>query len=92
MGPSFGTATSVFDALKRPITNTAEGEDAKWETVAADLMREVRSATPMTQLWYTKTAFDHMVMYPMQEELAPLLMTNRKEKPQDVWPRVFLAA
>lgn len=89
MGPSFGTATSVFDALKRPITNTAEGEDAKWETVAADLMREVRSATPMTQLWYTKTAFDHMVMYPMQEELAPGYLRRIEKKSRKMYGQEY---
>ena len=58
----------------------AQGKDTKF---GAELTRFIRGNLPGSNLWYAKTALDHMIFNQLQEHLSPgylSKMENRARK------------
>ena len=86
-GPVFGTMMDAADLTLGNAARAAQGKDVDF---GADALRFAKGNTPFINLWYLRSAVDHMLLHELQEELSPGYLRRmrkraRKEWGQDYW-------
>lgn len=87
LGPSFGSAAELFELTKGNFDEWRAGKDTHG---GAEALRFARGHLPMVNLWYAKSALDHMGLYALQENMSPGYLGRiqgkaRKDWGQDYW-------
>lgn len=87
LGPSFGSAAELFELTKGNLDEWRAGKDMH---AGAEGLRFARGHLPMVNLWYAKSALDHMGLYALQENMSPGYLGRiqgkaRKDWGQDYW-------
>ena len=82
MGPTFGSAADAFELTKGNIDEAMAGKDTQ---AGAESIRFARSHLPFVNLWYAKSALDHLFVHAMQENLSPGYLGRMQGKAQKDW-------
>lgn len=87
LGPSFGSAADLYELTKGNLDEYQAGKDTHG---GAEALRFARGHLPMVNLWYAKSALDHMGLYALQENMSPGYLGRiqgkaRKDWGQDYW-------
>jgi hypothetical protein len=87
LGPVAGT---FVDALNITLGNAGELAEGKDTNIGAEAIRFSRQNMPFVNLWYARSAIDHMFVHEMQEAASPGYLNKmrknaRKEWGQDYW-------
>lgn len=82
MGPTFGSLADVYELTKGNIDEALAGKDTH---IGAEALRFARSHTPLVNLWYGKTALDHLFMHAIQENLSPGYLQRQKDRARKDW-------
>ena len=69
LGPTVGTATSIFDIAHSAID--ASKDQSKRDKLGDDVVRFGKGMTPFANLWYTKAAIDHLFFQRLQDYYSP---------------------
>ena len=85
-GPVAGSAAEFLDLTVGNIGQAAKGKDTHF---GAEAVRFVRSHTPFVNLWYAKTAIDHMGLNDLQEYLSPGYQSRMRERLRRDWGTDF---
>jgi hypothetical protein len=86
-GPVASTAGDLLNVTLGNAGQAIQGKDTK---AGAELLRFAKQNTPLINLWYLRSAIDHMVMHDMQENLSPGYLSHmrgqaRRDWGQDYW-------
>jgi hypothetical protein len=86
-GPVVGTG---FDLVNITLGNVGELAQGKDTNIGAEAIRFSRQNMPFVNLWYARSALDHMFIHEMQEAASPGYLSKmrsnaRKEWGQDYW-------
>lgn len=89
-GPSLGPLLEM--GLVLPMNAASAAIEGKDTHLAAQIMQRVKGFTPTGNLWYSKTAIDHLIWQNVFETLSPGYLRNiekrtAKEYGQDWWWR-----
>lgn len=82
MGPTFGSAADVWELTKGNIDELRAGKDTH---AGAEAMRFARSHLPYINLWYGKTALDHLLLHGIQENLSPGYLERQRKRHTKDW-------
>lgn len=87
MGPTFGSAADLWELTKGNADEYLAGKDTH---AGAESIRFARAHLPLVNLWYAKTALDHMGLQALQEAMSPGYLSRvrnkaRKDWGQDYW-------
>ena len=86
LGPTFGSASEVWELTKGNIDEAMAGKDTH---AGAEALRFARSHTPYVNLWYAKAALDHLLLHSIQENLSPGYLDRQKSRAQQDWNQGF---
>ncbi|MDP2074639.1 hypothetical protein [Hydrogenophaga sp.] len=82
MGPTFGSAADLWELTKGNIDELRAGKDTH---AGAEALRFSRSHLPYINLWYGRTALDHLVLHGLQENLSPGYLQRQRSRHQKDW-------
>lgn len=82
LGPSFGSAAALWDLTKGNIDQSIAGKDPH---VGAEAIRFGKGHLPYLNLWYARTAIDHMGLHAIQENLSPGYLSKMQQRAQKNW-------
>lgn len=82
MGPTFGSAADMWELTKGNIDELRAGKDTH---AGAEAMRFARSHLPYINLWYARTALDHMLLHGIQENLSPGYLERQRKRHTKDW-------
>lgn len=77
LGPVFGTAA---DGLNVSLGNLGEAMRGERTKADAELVRFAKGNTPFINLWYARSAIDHMIMHDIQESVSPGYLGRMKAR------------
>jgi hypothetical protein len=81
-GPVVGTGLEAVDLTVGNAFEAARGKDTH---IGAEALRLARSHTPLVNLWYAKSAFDHAGLHELQEMLSPGYLERMQERERSEW-------
>lgn len=81
-GPAIGT---TLDAIAVAKDNIDKAMKDRKTHAGADLLRVARGNVPFVNLWYTKSAVDHMFMQDLQDNLSPGYLSRMKQRAKKEW-------
>lgn len=86
-GPVFGTAADYANITAGNMGELMRGERTK---AGAEMVRFVKQNTPFINLWYARSALDHMLLQDIQETLSPgylarMRQRSRQDFGQEYW-------
>jgi hypothetical protein len=89
LGPAADSGAQLWELTKGNLDEYLAGKDAH---AGAEAMRFARGHLPLLNLWYARSAIDHMGLHALQESLSPGYLSRmqqraRKEWDQDYWWR-----
>lgn len=76
-GPALGFAESLIKVGPTNIQKAYEGRDT---SVGADAIQAARMIIPFANMWYTKAAFNHLILQQMQEMANPGYNDRAKDR------------
>lgn len=82
MGPTFGSAADLWELTKGNVDELRAGKDTH---AGAEALRFARSHTPYINLWYGRTALDHLLLHGIQENLSPGYLQRQRARHQKDW-------
>ncbi len=82
MGPTFGSAADLWELTKGNIDELRAGKDTH---AGAEALRFSRSHLPYINLWYARTALDHMLLHGIQENLSPGYLQRQQARHSKEW-------
>lgn len=82
LGPSFGSAASLYELTKGNIDEAAADKDTHF---GAEALRFAKGHSPFLNLWYAKSAIDHAGLHSIQENLSPGYLSRMKQRAQHDW-------
>jgi hypothetical protein len=82
LGPTAGAAAQAYELTKG---NFDEYRAGKPTHAGAEALRFAQGHTPLVNLWYTKSALDHMVLHGVQENLSPGYLSRIRSKAKKDW-------
>ena len=77
LGPVFGSA---FDAANVTLGNIGEMVQGKKTNAGAEAIRFTRQNLPFVNLWYAKSAIDHLALHDLQETVSPGYLGKMKKR------------
>jgi hypothetical protein len=86
-GPTIGSAAELV--TKIGIENAWQAAHGKETHLPAEGIRFARSHLPYVNLWYAKSAIDHMGMHALQENLSPGYLARMRARAQKDWGQSF---
>jgi hypothetical protein len=86
LGPSAGTAASLYQITKGNIDKATAGKNTHAGAQAVNL---TRANMPFLNLWYAKTAFDHMGLHALQENLSPGYLSRMQQRARKDWNQQY---
>jgi hypothetical protein len=86
LGPSFGSASEVWELTKGNIDELQAG---KATHAGAEAVRFAKGHLPYINLWYGKAAMDHMILHSIQENLSPGYMARMKDRARKDWEQDY---
>ena len=85
-GPTFGSAADLYDLTKGNVDEMIAGKDTH---IGAEALRFTRSHAPLVNLWYTKAAFDHLLLHSVQENLSPGYLDRQRKRAAKDWQQDY---
>ena len=85
-GPVVGSGLELADLTVGNAFEAAKGKDTH---AGAEGIRFVRSHTPLVNLWYAKSAFDHAALHDLQEMASPGYLGRMQERARTDWNQDF---
>ncbi|MFC4518614.1 hypothetical protein [Cupriavidus pinatubonensis] len=82
LGPSFGSVAQLYELTKGNIDEAVAGKDTH---VGAEALRFAKGHTPYVNLWYLRSAVDHMGLHGLQESLSPGYLSRMRQRAQRDW-------
>ena len=82
MGPTFGSAADLWELTKGNVDELRAGKDTH---AGAEALRFARSHLPYINLWYGRTALDHLLLHGIQENLSPGYLQRQRSRHQKDW-------
>lgn len=82
MGPTFGSAADLWELTKGNVDELRAGKDTH---AGAEALRFSRSHLPYINLWYGRTALDHLLLHGIQENLSPGYLQRQRARHQKDW-------
>lgn len=82
MGPTFGSAADLWELTKGNVDELRAGKDTH---AGAEALRFARSHTPYINLWYGRTALDHLLLHGIQENLSPGYLQRQRARHSKDW-------
>ena len=87
MGPAISTVAQGVGIAQENIWKASKGQQTH---AAAETINLARANLPYINLWYAKSALDHMGMHALQENLSPGYLSKMKQRArsdfgQDFW-------
>jgi hypothetical protein len=79
LGPVAGMFEQLLGLTQGNIVQAMQGKDTKWE---AEAVRFGKSNIPLANLWYTKSALDHLIFNDLQEYVSPGYLGKMKRRMQ----------
>ena len=76
IGPGINTAFDAIDLTMRFRDQVLTGD----EDVRGDLVRLIKSNTPLANLFYTQQALDYMIWYQLQESINPGYLSRMERR------------
>lgn len=86
LGPSFGSAADLWELTKGNIDEYIAGKDTHF---GAEALRFARGHLPLVNLWYAKTALDHMGLFALQESMSPGYLSRVQNKARHDWNQEY---
>lgn len=86
MGPTFGSLADLWDLTKGNVDEAIAGKDTH---IGAEAVRFTRSHAPLINLWYSRAAFDHLVLHSVQENLSPGYLQRMKARAYTDWQQDY---
>lgn len=86
LGPSFGSAADLWELTKGNIDESIAGKDTH---AGAEALRFARGHLPLVNLWYAKTALDHMGLFALQESMSPGYLSRVQNKARHDWNQEY---
>lgn len=86
-GPVLGNAFDGMNVVRKGAGWAIAGEDADdaRRQFGAEALRFVRGNTPLVNLWYLRSAVDHMVVHDLQEQLSPGYLSRMERRSRSEW-------
>lgn len=82
LGPSFGSASEIWELTKGNVDELRAGKDTH---AGAEALRFAKSHLPYINLWYGKAALDHMLLHGLQENMSPGYLQRQRARHQKDW-------
>lgn len=82
MGPTFGSAADIYELTKGNYDEAMAGRSTH---AGAEAMRFARFHLPYINLWYARTALDHLLLHGIQENLSPGYLQRQRSRHQKDW-------
>lgn len=82
MGPTFGSAADLWELTKGNIDELRAGRPTH---AGAEGLRFARSHAPYVNLWYARTALDHLLLHSIQENLSPGYLGRQRGRHMKDW-------
>lgn len=82
MGPTFGSAADIWELTKG---NYDEAMADRNTHAGAEALRFARFHLPYLNLWYAKTALDHLILHGIQENLSPGYLQRQRARHTKDW-------
>lgn len=76
-GPVFGTAADYANVTLGNLGEMMRGERTK---AGAEIVRFTKQNTPFVNLWYARSALDHLLLQDIQESLSPGYLARMKQR------------
>lgn len=88
LGPTWGSAAELWELLKGNFDEWRAGKDTH---AGAEAVRFLKGHNPLIfmNFWYTKSAFDHLLLHGVQENLSPGYMERMKARARKEWDQDF---
>ena len=86
VGPSFGTAADLYELTKGNIDETLAGKDSHF---GAEAIQLIKGHTPYVNLWYGKSAFEHLLLHNVQEAVSPGYLERVQNKARKDWGQEY---
>ena len=86
VGPSFGTAADLYELTKGNIDETMAGKDSHF---GAEAIQLIKGHTPYVNLWYGKSAFEHLLLHNAQEAVSPGYLERVQNKARKDWGQEY---
>ena len=78
-GPTISKAEQLYDLTVGNIHKAGQGEKTH---VGAEALRLANSVNPLGTVWFTKSAFNHLVLQNLQESLSPGYLRRMTQRAQ----------
>jgi hypothetical protein len=78
-GPTISKAEQLYDLTVGNIHKAGQGEKTH---VGAEALRLANSVNPLGTVWFTKSAFNHLVLQNLQESLSPGYLRRTTQRAQ----------
>jgi hypothetical protein len=82
LGPTFGSIADLYELTKGNVDEAIAGKNMH---LGAEALRFTRSHSPFVNLWYGKTALDHLLLHGIQENLSPGYLQRIQNKARKDW-------
>lgn len=85
-GPTAGSFAQLWNLTKGNIDESIADKDTH---AAAEAIRFAKSHLPYVNLWYTRTAFEHLFLQSIQENLSPGYLSRMRQRAHNDWNQGF---
>lgn len=86
MGPTFGSIADIYELTKGNVDEAIAGKQTH---AGAEALRFVKGHSPYVNLWYSKAAFDHLLLQNVQESLSPGYLARVQNKAKKDWGQSY---